>query len=59
MQIVLHFHIQITPVILPRKSHGQRNLVGYNIAHAVAEEPDTTEWLNNKKHKSQTIWTKN
>ena len=55
MQIVLHFHIQITPVILPRKSHGHRNLVGYNIAHEVAEEPDTTEWLNNKKHKSQTI----
>ena len=36
---------QPTPVFLPGKSHGQRNLVGYNIVHEVAES-DMTEQLH-------------
>ena len=32
-----------TPAFLPRKSHGQRNLLGYSLwGH---KESDTTEWL--------------
>ena len=35
---------QPTPVVLPGKSHGQRNLVGYSPwGH---KESDTTEWLH-------------
>ena len=39
---------QPTPIILPGKSHGQRNLVGYS--PWVAKEWDTTERLNNNQH---------
>ena len=40
-------------VFLPRKSHGQRNLVGYTV-HEVTTESDTTEWLNsNNDNKSK------
>ena len=35
---------QPTPVLLPGKSHGQRNLVGYSPWRL--EESDTTEWLH-------------
>ena len=37
-------------VFLPRKSHGQRNLVGYTV-HGVTTESDTTEWLNSNNNK--------
>ena len=37
--------LQPTPVFLPGKSHGQRNLAGYSLwGH---KESDTNEWLNN------------
>ena len=39
---------QPTPVVLPGKSHGQRNLVGYTV-HGVAES-DTTERLHFHHH---------
>ena len=37
-----------TPVLLPRKSHGQRSLAGY--IHGVAKESDMTWRLNNKNN---------
>ena len=37
-----------TLIFLPGKSHRQRSLVSY-IVHGVAEEPDTTYWLNSNK----------
>ena len=40
--IVLHCSILPTPVLLPRKSHGRRNLVGYSPWGC--KELDTTEW---------------
>ena len=39
---------QRTPVFLPRKSHGQRNLVGYSPWGC--KESDTTEWLHSLTH---------
>ena len=36
-----------TPVFLPGKSHGQRNLVGYS--PKAYKEPDVTEWLSAHK----------
>ena len=38
---------QLTPAFLPRKSHGQRRLVGYNPWGC--KKSDTTQRLNNKK----------
>ena len=37
----------LTPVFLPGKSHGQRNLVGYS--PKAYKEPDMTEWLSAHK----------
>ena len=39
---------QPTPVFLPRKSHGQRSLVGYSPLGC--KESDTTEWLSAHMH---------
>ena len=46
---------QPTPVFLPRKSHGQRNLVGYSSWGC--EESDTTEHTHTRMHKVQTTFT--
>ena len=41
--------LQPTPIFLPRKSHGQRSLVGYSPwGH---KESDITKWLNSKSIK--------
>ena len=39
---------QGTPVFLPGKYHGQRNLVGYSPQGP--KESDTTEWLSTHTH---------
>ena len=38
-----NINLQPTPVLLPRKSHGWRRLVGYG--PWCRKELDTTEWL--------------
>ena len=46
---------QLTPVFLPRESHGQRSLAGYSLwGH---KELDTTECLNTHTRNSQSTWT--
>ena len=40
---------QPTPIFLPGKSHGQRNLASYSLW--VTTESDTTQQLNNKTRK--------
>jgi len=40
----------ITPLFLPGKSHGQRNVVGYSPWHC--KELDMTERLNNNNNKA-------
>ena len=42
---------QPTPIFLPGKSQGQRNLAGYSPWGC--KELDTTEWLNNKQTSSE------
>ena len=45
---------QPTPVFLPGKFHGQRNLAGYTV-HGVAKELDTTQRLNNSEYCTYTF----
>ena len=40
-----------TPVFFPEKSHGQRNLAGYNPKHC--KESDTTEWVHTHNAQSE------
>ena len=48
---------QPTPEFLPRKSHGQRSLVGYSPwGH---KELDTTEWLNDNKKQQFSLDSRN
>ena len=46
---------QLTPVLFPRKSHGQRRLVGYSPWGC--EESDTAQQLNNKKRLPSLIFS--
>ena len=47
---------QPTPVFLPGKSHGQRNLAGYSPRHSLCpKESDTTELLNNSNQLSEVM----
>ena len=47
---------QPTPVFLPGKSHGQRNLAGYSTWHSLCpKESDTTELLNNSNQLSEVM----
>ena len=44
-----------TPIFLPGKSHGQRSPSGYSLwGH---KEPDTAEWLNNKRDTSACLFS--
>ena len=46
---------QPTPVFLPGKSHGQRNLEGYVHGTLCVIESDTTELLNNSNQLSEVM----
>ena len=47
-EVPLEKEMATTPVLLPGKSHGQRNLVGY--PYMGSQESDTTWWLSNNNN---------